>query len=100
MRQWPTREESGPEGPAPSVLPPASALGLLLSRGLSSGRAALRYTAQVRCTIAFRIVWKRKTSGVWGQSPQVNHPSHISPSSVRYLLTHRVMFPVNQYTCY
>ncbi len=30
--------EAGPEGPVSSVLPPATALGLLLSRALSSAR--------------------------------------------------------------
>ena len=37
------RNEPGPEGPASSVLPPATALGLLLSRALSSERAVQPY---------------------------------------------------------
>ena len=37
------RNEPGPEGPASSVLPPATALGLLLSRALSSERARPPY---------------------------------------------------------
>ena len=35
--------EAGPEGPVSSVLPPATALGLLLSRALSSERAFRLY---------------------------------------------------------
>ena len=37
------RNEAGPEGPVSSVLPPATALGLLLSRALSSERASPPY---------------------------------------------------------
>jgi hypothetical protein len=92
MRPWPTSEEAGPEGPAPSVLPPASALGLLLSRALSSGRVTLRYTNDIRQTRTFRIVSKRKTSGVWGQSPQGN-PTHRR--RVCYSATYRLTFPLN-----
>jgi hypothetical protein len=74
MRSTSGNEGTGLEGPAPSVLPPTAALGLLPSRALSSGWASRRYTSESCQTSPFWIARKRKTLGGWGQSPQIATP--------------------------
>ena len=74
MRFASENEGTGHEGPAPSVLPPTTALGLLPSRALSSGWAPPRYTSESCQTTPFWIARRRKTLGVWGRGPQVATP--------------------------
>ena len=81
MRPELRNDGPGPEGPAPSVLPPTTALGLLLSRALSSGWASRRCTSAAHQTSPFWIARKRKTSGVRGRSPRVETP--LTPSTGR-----------------
>ena len=57
-------------GPAPPILAPPTALGLLLSRALSSGEAKEEWRSPPRKSIPTEMAAKRKTSGMWGQSPR------------------------------
>ena len=65
----PRQDEAGSETPAPSVFPPASALGLLLSRALSSGRAPALYRKGLDEARPHRDPRKAKNLGGLGAKP-------------------------------
>ena len=73
----PGHDEAGHDGPAPSVLSPAAALGVLLSRALSSGQAQRRYRKRPDEARPHRDC--PKSEQPWGQSPHQKDPDGATP---------------------